>query len=140
MEIQESKRVPTARVHFGYTGGISMTTIRGGPERYKRDRQEPFDPWLFVLMHEVENYLVPEPRELGVNDSFAVFKMICDRRRWFREVVMAPALTMSAPSSPRSRFGRSCFEKGCRNRHLFRSHANLARDRPRQRCRLSWSH
>jgi len=76
MEIQESKRVPTTRVHVGYTGGISMTTIRGGPERYKRDRQEPCDPWLFVLMDEAENYLVPEPRELGVNDSFAVFKMI----------------------------------------------------------------
>ena len=75
-EIQEGKRVPTTRVHFGYTDGVSMTTIRGGPERYKRDRQEPCDPWLFVLMDEAENYLVPEPRELGLNGSFAVFKMI----------------------------------------------------------------
>jgi hypothetical protein len=53
-----------------------MTTIRGGPGRYKRDRQEPCDPWLFVLMDEAEIYLVPEPRELGVNNSFAAFKMI----------------------------------------------------------------
>ena len=68
--------MPTTRVHFGYTDGISMTTIRGGPERYKRDRQEPCDPWLFVPMDEAENYLVPEPREFGLNGSFAVFKMI----------------------------------------------------------------
>jgi hypothetical protein len=29
-----------------------------------------------VLRDEAENYFVPEPRELGLNGSFAVFKMI----------------------------------------------------------------
>jgi deferrochelatase/peroxidase EfeB len=29
-----------------------------------------------VLLDEAENYFVPEPRELGLNGSFAVFKMI----------------------------------------------------------------
>jgi deferrochelatase/peroxidase EfeB len=53
-----------------------MTTIRGGPERYTPDHQEPCEPWLFVLQDEAENYFVPEPRELGLNGSFAVFKMI----------------------------------------------------------------
>jgi deferrochelatase/peroxidase EfeB len=65
-----------AKVPFGYTDGISMTTIKGGPERYHPDRQQPCEPWLFVLRDEAENYFVPEPKEFGRNGSFAVFKMI----------------------------------------------------------------
>jgi deferrochelatase/peroxidase EfeB len=76
MEMQDGKPVPTTKVHFGYTDGISMTTIRGGPEHYKSDHQQPCEPWLFVLLDEAENYFVPQPRELGLNGSFAVFKMI----------------------------------------------------------------
>jgi deferrochelatase/peroxidase EfeB len=76
MEIKDGKLVPTSKVHFGYTDGISMTTIRGGPERYQPDHQQPCEPWLFVLLDEAENYFVPEPRELGLNGSFAVFKMV----------------------------------------------------------------
>ena len=76
MEMQDGKPVPTMKVHFGYTDGISMTTIRGGPERYLPDHQQPCEPWLFVLRDEAENYFVPEPRELGLNGSFAAFKMI----------------------------------------------------------------
>ncbi len=76
VEMHDGHLVPTTKVHFGYTDGISMTTIRGGPERYKRDHQEPCEPWLFVLLENAENYFVPEPHELGLNGSFAVFKMI----------------------------------------------------------------
>jgi deferrochelatase/peroxidase EfeB len=76
MEMKDGEPVPTFKVHFGYTDGISMTTIRGGPERYPRDHQKPCEPWLFVLRDDAENYMVPEPRELGLNGSFAVFKMI----------------------------------------------------------------
>jgi deferrochelatase/peroxidase EfeB len=76
MDMVDGKPVPTFRVHFGYTDGISITTIRGGPERYPPDHQQPCEPWLFVLQDEAENYFVPEPRELGLNGSFAVFKMI----------------------------------------------------------------
>jgi deferrochelatase/peroxidase EfeB len=76
MEIKDGQTIPTSHVHFGYTDGISMTTIRGGPERYPPDHQQPCEPWLFVLRDEGENYTVPEPRELGLNGSFAVFKMI----------------------------------------------------------------
>jgi deferrochelatase/peroxidase EfeB len=75
-EMIDGKPTPCAKVPFGYTDGISMTTIRGGPERYTPDHQEPCEPWLFVLQDEAENYFVPEPRELGLNGSFAVFKMI----------------------------------------------------------------
>jgi deferrochelatase/peroxidase EfeB len=76
METKNGKTVPTTKVHFGYTDGISMTTIRGGPERYMPDNQQPCEPWLFVLLDEAENYFVPEPREFGRNGSFAVFKTI----------------------------------------------------------------
>ena len=76
IQIVDGKPVLTSKVPFGYTDGISMTTIRGGPERYTPDHQEPCEPWLFVLQDEAENYFVPEPRELGLNGSFAVFKMI----------------------------------------------------------------
>jgi deferrochelatase/peroxidase EfeB len=75
MEMQNGTPVPTSKVHFGYTDGISQTTVRGGPERYPPDHQKPCEPWLFVLLDEAENYFVPEPRELGLNGSFAVFKM-----------------------------------------------------------------
>jgi len=40
------------------------------------EHQQPCEPWLFVLLDEAENYFVPEPRELGLNGSFAVFKII----------------------------------------------------------------
>jgi hypothetical protein len=75
MEMRVGQPIPTSKVHFGYTDGISQTTIRGGPERYPPDHQKPCEPWLFVLLDEAENYFVPEPRELGLNGSFAVFKM-----------------------------------------------------------------
>jgi deferrochelatase/peroxidase EfeB len=76
MEMKNGQHVPTTKVHFGYTDGISMTSIRGGPERYPPDHQERCASWLFVLRDDAENYFVPEPRELGLNGSFAVFKMI----------------------------------------------------------------
>jgi deferrochelatase/peroxidase EfeB len=75
-ETTNGEPVFTSKVHFGYTDGISKTTIRGGPERYTPDHQQPCEPWLFVLREEAENYFVPEPKELGLNGSFAVFKMI----------------------------------------------------------------
>jgi deferrochelatase/peroxidase EfeB len=75
-ETKNGKTELTSKIPFGYTDGISMTTIRGGPERYPKDGQQPCEPWLFVLREDAENYYVPEPRQLGANGSFAVFKMI----------------------------------------------------------------
>jgi deferrochelatase/peroxidase EfeB len=75
-EVVDGKPTYTSKVPFGYTDGVSMTTIRGGPEKYTADHQQPCEPWLFILRDEAENYVVPEPRELGLNGSFAVFKMI----------------------------------------------------------------
>ena len=76
MEMQDGEPVPTSRIHFGYTDGISTPTIRGGPEHYHPDHQQPCEPWLFVLRDDAVNYEVPEPRELGLNGSFAVFKKV----------------------------------------------------------------
>ena len=76
LEMQDGRPVPTAKVHFGYTDGISTPTIRGGPEHYLPDHQQPCEPWLFVLREDAENYRVPEPRQLGLNGSFAVFKKV----------------------------------------------------------------
>jgi deferrochelatase/peroxidase EfeB len=76
IEMKDGKPEFTSKVPFGYTDGISMTTIHGGPEHYPPDHQQPCEPWLFVLREEAENYFVPEPKELGLNGSFAVFKMI----------------------------------------------------------------
>ncbi len=76
MEMQDGRPVPTAKIHFGYTDGISTPTIRGGPEHYLPDHQQPCEPWLFVLREDAENYDVPEPRQLGLNGSFAVFKKV----------------------------------------------------------------
>jgi len=76
IEMIDGKPAPCAKVPFGYTDGISMTTIRGGPEKYPADHQQACEPWLFVLQDEAENYFVPEPKEIGLNGSFAVFKMI----------------------------------------------------------------
>ena len=76
MEMHDGQLVPTAKIHFGYTDGISTPTIRGGPEQYHPDGQRPCEPWLFVLREDAVNYVVPEPRQLGLNGSFAVFKKV----------------------------------------------------------------
>src|SRR5258706_13405224 len=74
METKDGQSVPTTKVHFGYTDGISMTAIRGGPERDPPDHQERCDSWLFVLRVDAEHYFVPEPRQFGLNGSVAVCK------------------------------------------------------------------
>ena len=76
VETVNGEAVPTARVHFGYTDGIANPTVRGGPERYAPDGQQPCEPWLFVTMDEAENYVPPKPAALGLNGSFAVFKIV----------------------------------------------------------------
>jgi hypothetical protein len=40
-DMQNGQPVPTSKIHFGYTDGISMPTIRGAPEQYPTDHQRP---------------------------------------------------------------------------------------------------
>jgi deferrochelatase/peroxidase EfeB len=75
-ETLNGQPVPVAKVHFGYTDGISQVPIKGGPEPALPDHQEPCESWLFVLSDEAENYYLPDPPELGRNGSFGVFKLI----------------------------------------------------------------
>jgi hypothetical protein len=74
MGMQNGQPVFTAKLHFGYTDGISVTTIRGGPEKYHPDHQQPCEPWLFVLREDPAKYQVPEQRELGLNSSLRFSK------------------------------------------------------------------
>src|SRR5260370_37613136 len=53
-----------------------MNRSRGGLGGYRLEPEQPCGPWVFVLRDDAENYLMAEPRELGLNGSFAVFKMI----------------------------------------------------------------
>ena len=76
METVDGQAMPTTKVHFGYTDAITTPTIRGGPEIYPPDHQEPCEPWLFVLREDARSYDIPEPRALGLNGSFAVFKKV----------------------------------------------------------------
>ena len=59
MEMQNGQPVPTAKVHFGYTDGITTPTIRGGPETYPPDHQQPCEPWLFVLRETLRTTMYP---------------------------------------------------------------------------------
>ena len=70
MEMQDGQPVPVPKVHFGYVDGISMTTIRGGPERYKPDHQEPCEPWLFVLLDEARELLRARASGTGAQWQF----------------------------------------------------------------------
>ena len=81
IEIENGEPVPTSKIHFGYTDGITMPTIRGGPEQYRPDGQRPCEPWLFVLREDAENYVVPEPRRTRPERQFCRLQEGRDRRR-----------------------------------------------------------
>ena len=63
-----------------FTSDIRMASLRrpsvGVRKIYHPDHQEPCEPWHFVLREEALNYVVPEPRALGLNGSFVVFKKV----------------------------------------------------------------
>jgi deferrochelatase/peroxidase EfeB len=63
-------------VHFGYTDGISQPTVIGDPETPPADHQQPWEPWLFVLLDEALSYYVPDPPELGRTGSFVAFRVL----------------------------------------------------------------
>ena len=86
MEMQDGQPVPTSKVHFGYTDGISSPTIRGGPEGYPPDHQQPCEPWLFVLREDAVNYVVPEPRATWPERQLCGLQEGRDRRRWLRRL------------------------------------------------------
>jgi deferrochelatase/peroxidase EfeB len=64
--------------HFGYVDGISQPTIeRNAPPTYPRDPLPPVKAGEFVLGHAGEREVpVPEPPVLGLNGSFAAFRVM----------------------------------------------------------------
>ena len=65
--------------HFGYVDGISQPTIEGNaPVTRPRDPLPPVKAGAFVLGHEGERGTlpVPQPDELGLNGSFAAFRVM----------------------------------------------------------------
>ena len=75
MEMQDGQPVPTAKVHFGYTDGISTPTIRGGPEPLS---PRPPATLRAMALRLARRYKLrgTEPSELGLNGSFAIFKKV----------------------------------------------------------------
>lgn len=63
--------------HFGYEDGISQPTIEGAPPSLPRDPLPPVKAGNFVLGQTGERQIpVPEPAELGLNGSFAAFRVM----------------------------------------------------------------
>ncbi len=70
----DGSALPDGKVHFGYKDGISQPTIRGAFPR-KPDMQPEVNPDQFLIL-EGGNYNVPTPGEIGLNGSFAAFRVL----------------------------------------------------------------
>ena len=68
MEMKDGQPIPTTNVHFGYTDGISMTTVRGGPEHYPSDHQQPSNRGSLCCSTKLRTTSCPNPNNL---DSMA---------------------------------------------------------------------
>ena len=76
MEMQNGQPVPTAKIHFGYTDGISMTTIRGGPESIPLITSSPASHGSSSCGKTLRTTWYRSREQLGLNGSFAVFKKV----------------------------------------------------------------
>src|SRR6266571_730189 len=77
----DGNALPDGRVHFGYTDGISQPTIDGAPSKEIPDAQPVAPTGEFLLGYHYQfseqyGYLVPKPDQLGINGSFAAFRIL----------------------------------------------------------------
>jgi len=77
----DGKALPEDRVHFGYVDGLSQPNIDGMPSTPKPDSQPVAPTGEFLLGYHYQfsdkyGYLVPTPAELGINGSFAAFRIL----------------------------------------------------------------
>ena len=76
MEMHDGQPVPTAKVHFGYTDGITTPTIRGGPETYLPIISSRASHGSSSCGKMLRTTMYPSREQLGLNGSFAVFKQV----------------------------------------------------------------
>jgi len=73
----EGRALQGQKVHFGYRDGISQPTIEGGPEKNIPDDQPVSAAWNFIITDSLNSsYYVPKPVVLGLNGSFAAFRIL----------------------------------------------------------------
>ena len=77
----DGNALPDERVHFGYRDGISQPAIAGAPTKESPDSQPVAPLGEFLLGYhyqfsETYGYPVPEPAALGINGSFAAFRVL----------------------------------------------------------------
>ena len=76
MEMQDGQLVPTAKIHFGYTDGITYAHHPRRPGALSPRSPAALRAMAVRLAGGRCELRVPEPRELGLNGSFAVFKKV----------------------------------------------------------------
>ncbi|MGH3548858.1 MAG: Dyp-type peroxidase [Pseudonocardiaceae bacterium] len=88
--------LPDDVAHFGYRDGLSQPTIEGVPLAGLPDHLPPAPLGEFLLGYPSQfdqfSYPVPEPSELGINGSFAAFRVLEQDVAAFAEFVSQQAL------------------------------------------------
>lgn len=80
-KLPDEKGQPSDIIHFGYNDGISQPKIEGVPTKHGLSEgldPQPFIPASeFILLNDTNaRYRVPTPLELGLNGSFAAFRVM----------------------------------------------------------------
>jgi Dyp-type peroxidase family len=98
----DGNALPGELVHFGYKDGISQPTIDGAPSKDIPDSQPVAPTGEFLLGYHYQfsekyGYLVPQPDALGLNGSFAAFRILRQEVDAFEHFLRetAPAIGMS---------------------------------------------
>lgn len=97
----DGNALPRETVHFGYKDGISQPTIDGVPSK-RPDSQPAAPPGEFLLGYPNQfggkfRYPVPQPDPLGINGSFAAFRILKQEVDAFEQFLRdtAPKIGMS---------------------------------------------
>jgi Dyp-type peroxidase family len=70
---------PSDTVHFGYNDGISQPIVEGFPTKRglaESGNFQPITPAHYFILLNSGNYKIPEPPDLGLNGSFAAFRVL----------------------------------------------------------------
>jgi len=102
LSYHDGNALPGGLVHFGYIDGISQPTIARAPSMEIPDSQPVAPTGEFLLGYhyqfsETYGYLVPKPDTLGINGSFAAFRILKQEVEAFEKFLQetAPTIGMS---------------------------------------------